>query len=88
MADNVCVIREGVQPSADPEREILIHVQEKLTAMKANGISPVGIVFVLFGDDAEQKQFSSAHWMTAYMEGSATFAAAYAALKIQQEIFE
>ncbi|MEB5364252.1 hypothetical protein RXS21_29760, partial [Pseudomonas aeruginosa] len=81
-------IRAGVQPDSDPEREILIHLQEKLADMKANGISPTGIVFVIFGNDAEDKLFSSVHWMTSHMADQGSFAAAYAAMKIQSELFQ
>ena len=86
MTDNVTSIRAGIQPDADPEREILIHVQEKLTAMKANGIAPTGIVFVMFGSSADEQVFSSVHWMTEFMEQGGSFAAAYAAAKIHREI--
>lgn len=86
MSDNVTAIRAGIEPSADPEREILIHVQEKLASMKANGIAPTGIVFVLFGLGAEDELFSAAHWMTEFMDCGGSFAAAYAAAKIHREI--
>lgn len=88
MSDNVRTIRTGITPSADPEREILIHLQEKLAVMKAEGIEPKGIVFVLFGVTEDGKEFSSAHWMTEYMQNQGGMVAAYAAMKLQQEIFE
>lgn len=87
MTDNVKPLFGGT-PVADAERECILTVQQKFEVARSKGITPTGIVFVVFGTDAEGRLHAKGHWNLTQIDGPAPFAVAYAADRLKQEVFE